>query len=115
MGAQHTPTPWAISFGFDPRMTGEREVYVAPASGVPVGIKISTPWVEGAWQGDPEAEANARFIVRAVNCHDELLAALEGDIDWLDALSQMTIERDTVMVRILAHRALIAKARGEVA
>lgn len=41
-----------------------------------------------------------------------LLEALEGDLDWLDALSQGTIERDMALVRINAHRALIAKARG---
>ena len=105
MIAQHTPTPWAISFGFDPSMTGEREVFVAPASGVPVGIKISTPWVESAWKGDPEAEANARFIVRAVNCHDELLTAL--------ILVTKRCGPDSSDGAIA--RAAIAKAQGEIA
>ena len=42
-----------------------------------------------------------------------LVEALEGDLDWLDALSQMTIERDTAMARIKSHRALIAKVQGD--
>lgn len=100
MSAQHTPTPWSAEVG------GGRGSWIKGYTGEWTALSCGDT--------DASAEANARFIVRAVNCHDELLAALEGDIDWIDALSQMTIERDTAMVRIRAHRALIAKARGTV-
>jgi hypothetical protein len=35
-------------------------------------IKLISPWIEGAWDGDPEAIANARLIAAA----PEMLAAL---------------------------------------
>jgi len=43
----------------------------------------------------------------------ELVEALQGDIDWLDALSQMTIERYMVVSRISGHRRLISKAKDK--
>ncbi len=42
-------------------------------SAIPDGIKLATPWVEGACDNDAEAEANAEFIVHACNAHCELL------------------------------------------
>lgn len=84
MTGAHTPTPWGISYGFN-LGDGKRAVYVAGPDPKQIGIKLMTPWIESAWDGDTEAEANAEFIVRAANCHDDLvkcaiiLANLQAD------------------------------------
>lgn len=55
-------------------------------------------------------------IVRAVNLHDELVAALDGCVRWLEALREANeisvIETAPEGVSILAARAAIAKAKG---
>ena len=58
--AKHTPLPWTI----------ERDEQGRPAS-IGHGHKLI------AGLSGPCPEANAEFIVRACNCHDELLGALE--------------------------------------
>lgn len=74
VGSSHTPTPWIVSGGReeDGRMvkigTGEKGwLGVAAAFG-------DTP---------EEAEANAAFIVKAVNAHDDLIHALKMAIAWM--------------------------------
>lgn len=59
MSAAHTPTPWQV------------------ANGSPLLIGCDGFWIAGMMglQGEI-GEANARFIVHAVNCHDEMLEAL---------------------------------------
>ena len=82
-----TPLPWSLAYGFDTREFGGEAapaVYVAPDNVEAVGIKLATPWVEGAWDDDDEARANAAYIVRAANCHPELLEALEGVAESLE-------------------------------
>ena len=54
----HTPRPWTIS---ERRSIGSEYVITAP----------------GAIIGRICSEANARFVVRACNAHDELLDALK--------------------------------------
>ena len=67
MTTNHTPGPWTVSEG----ATGERTVI----------------WAKGAYlaridgncgQSQADREANAAHIVRCVNAHDELVAALEA-------------------------------------
>lgn len=43
-------------------------------------LKVISPWVEGAWDDDPEALANARLIAAA----PAMLEALKEASDWLD-------------------------------
>jgi hypothetical protein len=74
--ATHTPLPWALSYGFSLPRISRSASYIAPASPEIVGIKLATPWVEGAWDDDEEAAANAEFIVRACNAYYELREAL---------------------------------------
>ena len=57
----------------------------------------------------PTSEANARFIVRAVNAHDELVAALRGLMDFMQDESG---EMDAFTVCEVAANA-IAKAEGK--
>lgn len=65
---KHTETPWNIfrnEDGIDHIGTGTRKV-------------VAFPWnkFENDDEVNVEDEANAEFIVRAVNCHEELLAQL---------------------------------------
>lgn len=61
-----------------------------------------------AWNTRPPSPEETRL--RELNAR--LVEGLRGDCDWLDALSQMTIERDMVLVRIQAHRTLIAEVEA---
>jgi cell division protein ZapA (FtsZ GTPase activity inhibitor) len=69
----HTPTPWKT-------LKGRTVLHIMGAHhGV---CQISTTGYKGSTRAElkeyaERAEANAAFIVRAVNCHDELVAALE--------------------------------------
>ena len=61
MSAEHTPTPW----------------YVAGGKTIRYGVKGAggDGWIGKAnWQN---GEANAEFIVRAVNAHDDLVSMLK--------------------------------------
>ena len=51
-----------------------------------------------------EYEANAAFIVRACNAHDELLAALEELLKYKGVMSDESVSM---------AKAIIARARGE--
>lgn len=63
--AGHTPTPWARQgfTVFHQRNPGGRKLFICDVS-QDAGAAVSP--------------ANAAFIVCAVNCHDDLLAALES-------------------------------------
>ena len=73
METKHTPTPWKA----------EKGRTVMHVTGQHFGVcQISTTGYRGDTPEDKRmyaerAEANAAFIVRAVNAHDELVAALE--------------------------------------
>jgi hypothetical protein len=67
MTAQHTPTPWQV-------------ITVRGATQVSGNGKIIASIVQ-------PAEANAAHIVRCVNAHDELVAALQLAQKVLDALA----------------------------
>lgn len=65
---EHSPTPWKIGdtftksiFSGDTLIVGTYNTY-----------------------SDIPAEANARFIVKAVNCHDYLVELLQGYIEHFD-------------------------------
>lgn len=70
MNAQHTPTPWEIG-----NVTYQHNFECWTKT---VSAKGTRPLVGHRVAGRTEAEcnANAAFIVRAVNAHDELVAAL---------------------------------------
>jgi hypothetical protein len=82
--AAHTPLPWSISHGYAaPYFAAEPAHYVSGPKAESVGIKLASPWREGAWDDDPEAKANAEFIVHACNAHYELVAALREALDMV--------------------------------
>jgi hypothetical protein len=70
-GMAHTAGPWTVTRS--KMATDGAFDYAISADGAPVIAEVFGRDANGGW---PNAEANADFIVRAVNCHDELLAAL---------------------------------------
>jgi hypothetical protein len=76
--AAHTPTPWRIQF------LGNAEADLIH-KGTFAGITAGSGRPEQLDRGDlAEWEANAAFIVRAVNAHEELVAALQRMLLDLD-------------------------------
>jgi len=71
------------------------------------------------WLNGDDAKEKAAFIVRAVNCHEELVAALESLIDWgtstvgtcmaCNALHEE--DRDPDRCQFCMARAALAKAK----
>lgn len=81
---KHTPTPWYFS-------PISCDVWANP------GFTICEVYPSG--HETEEKKANAEFIVRAVNCHDELVEALQRlrnaekapRQEWVDALASADI------------------------
>lgn len=103
MTQKHTPVPWTYQ-RLQPYMKGcsigTGNLAIPTAS-----MLIATAWntTRGlSGPQDAETEANARFIVRACNAHEELLAGLQAlmrtpyilDIlDYLEAHDPMALEK----------------------
>lgn len=95
---EHTPTPWHLEIEKIGRDESQR---IAISRGATLIAHYETDFVEYP-ETDEENAANAAFIVRAVNCHAELVAALEACAE----------HRLLFSVRKKVEAAL-AKARGE--
>ena len=74
---EHSATPWELS----------PQGYIMPTHKNPCAmLKLTSPWIEGAWDDDPEAAANAAFIVEAVNNYAALKARVaELEVRLVDA------------------------------
>ena len=71
-GTKPTPGPWVLAGRY---IQGpEQDI----GDGDVGRLNIATCAVDWSSNGDPEQQANARLIVRAVNCHADLVAALEA-------------------------------------
>lgn len=68
MNAKHTPTPWKV---------GPHTVILSNEGGYPTAIADIAIPIRGKGADYAEQQANAAFIVRAVNAHEELLALLK--------------------------------------
>ena len=68
----HTPTPWKVGVG----PNKEIEIF-GP-------MRMNAHPILASLEHDPR-DANAAFIIRAVNCHDELVNTLDESLDWLKA------------------------------
>lgn len=101
---EHTPTPWRSSF---------------PSYVIGGGIKICQ--LKGIYVNNPNREADAEFIVRACNSHDELVAMLKTSYDAIASLDVNVFGsgadeevrwpiRDELLDKIAKS---IAKAKGE--
>lgn len=75
MGAETTPPPWVCGDESDPNQCGN--IYSHDATGSIIASCVDFIY---APRDKSEQNANAAFIVKAVNCHDELVAALKACI-----------------------------------
>lgn len=118
MTTKHTPTPWKLYQG---HYMGPLEI-VTDRTGKPndnfqeltIGEVRSTIWEsdnDSAWQ---RTKANAAFIVRAVNAHEELLraahAALNLSVERAESRKKWTV-RDQQVHEMLEKA--IARAEGK--
>ena len=110
----HTPVPWSAQ---------KSAVYWTPEGGTAADgcrpIASCHDETHGRMAGEdtyPQDCANAKFIAHAVNCHDDLLAALEAAQNYFSAMDVMRpgANHGTVgaAVRLVVKDA-IAKARGQ--
>lgn len=70
---KHTPTPWEVSAVNENGIVGKQW----DGSVTPLAIPVIPAWHENRRKGSEEADANAAFIVRAVNAHEELLKLVQ--------------------------------------
>lgn len=112
----HTPTPWKVQVEYgDPGIPrnqgGGEKVYICAADGKKVAKPLrefrgtftpGTGW-EKIERPLPEVKANAAFIVRAVNSHEELLGLVKSLVGALP-YGYATLEREA--------NAAIAKAEA---
>lgn len=113
---KHTPTPWGAGHLSDPTHScdcpyifgnDDRMGCVATVAVAKDGDPTATEYPDKA-----EAAANQAFIVRAVNSHDDLLAACQAlplDCEFTDAADFKDNSR-AFLAAIRLARAAIAKA-----
>ncbi len=102
MGAEHTPGRWYTNGDGIVRHSGSGGVF---------GVKLGSPWIEGAWErenADPETLANARLIASA----PDLLEALVYAREQLEAYEH---DASGETYNNLKINAAIARATGEAA
>jgi len=75
----HTPLPWEVDEGRPAVFSSEEGILVAVCFGV-TRHAVDPP--------HDESPANAELIVRAVNCHDELVEACQAALDDLPMLPE---------------------------
>jgi hypothetical protein len=89
--SEHTPTPWRVEQGTG-LVWGNCSTFddgTPDKFGVPVTDgQLERPWAKGQGPTYEEMEANAAFIVRAVNAHAQLVAALERLIEVSHSISE---------------------------
>jgi hypothetical protein len=111
MTTTHTPTPWVVG------PLQENGGYDCMTSAICVGPVT----LDGADYGQERCqdmtveqrarmEADAHFIARAVNCHEELLAALKAIVD--SDIAQREEDEGRVSPELTGARVAIAKAEG---
>jgi hypothetical protein len=108
--AAHTETPWRVD-----GETGEIVRDAAPSSDpdlLTAGFELVIADVIG-----PDREANAAFIVKACNAHEQLVAALDKAETLLERIWQCELSPEQAMAAITAwrdERALLSARGGEV-
>ena len=100
-----TPIPWECGGEAEIALTFDREVNIYPPSAGPGEYQHAGPIAVVAVNGDV-GETNADLIVRAVNCHADLLAACKGLMAFLEECGG----DETECPRYIQAAAAVAKA-----
>ena len=112
--SKRTPGTWFI-VGTDPNEGEDWFWLKSPQKTVEIGI------ISGS-QNDSEQSANAAFIVRACNAHEELVGALRMFVvkhdrldmsDPMQAEAFMIFKDESMLARMALARAALDKAKGE--
>jgi hypothetical protein len=103
---KHTPTPWIVTNGVQIWRDGHSSL----ASPRICSLANAAQPVEQLTA--EEMAANAAFIVRAVNAHEELVAAARALLDRLDDITTDAFSKGGEAVEREALRAALAKAEG---
>lgn len=90
---KHTPTPWKVSSWYD-KDKGKNLVIKSTDNKIIADMQ---------WQIDDTEKANADFLTRAVNSHEQLLLAVKGFRQYLSLDGRQISELDEI----------IAKAEGK--
>lgn len=99
MPAKHTPTPWHVQ-----PIGGQRYI---EAQGPKFICDMQADQCENPAEVE-EMQANAEFIVRACNCHEELVQVLESVVRILEHNCP-----DAALPAIALAKTQIAKAKGQ--
>lgn len=106
--SKHTPTPWSIAPGSRPIKGFQPQDYQ-------IGNVNHSSCVAWVFHSENSTE-DAKFIVRACNAHDDLVAALQKNQSILNALALCphfkapTEICDAIIERQRENRAALAKA-----
>lgn len=112
MKTQHTPTPWAMHPIYTKGIlthwgiNGVTNTETMFTSGRIVDVPRNAPNHDG-----PTQEANAEFIIRAVNAHNELLQACKFALGQLEGCKPLSgVHAGSLKADIEIIKAAIAKA-----
>jgi hypothetical protein len=113
--SEHTPTPWRADMGeFPPQMKLEPYLrsYVGPDGET---IRVKGFALSGGNVEMDEARANSEFIVKAVNCHDDLVAALRAVEPFGDLRPSKELKKGLSPADRKAFDEIIGKVRAALA
>lgn len=80
---KHTPTPWGINGTHKLFDEQDEDSLIIRADGMWVAV-VTPDANDHVRLGKEEVQANAEFIVRAVNSHEELLESLKACVAMMD-------------------------------
>lgn len=84
MSIEHTPTPWCLSASSNTIIKQDfTHIGLGEDSGVQIGSACGYTG-SGFFPSDEEGVANAEFIVRACNAHDQLVASLKAAVATIE-------------------------------
>lgn len=102
--SKHTPTPWRYKHSTRPDNTGGYDTAI-----IDIKNKIIAETFQNVDEGDSrDSKANAELIVKAVNCHDELIEAITLAIGLLQDNQPSKVDHHALEVLKQA----LSKTRG---
>lgn len=104
----HAKTPWTIARVHDMGGTRLEIINTHPRHGEPTPIAV-------IYKTDGEGKANAEFIVRAANAHDELLAACKALLaqSWQMGTADIDYQNDPIRADMAKRDAFAAITKAE--